>query len=124
MFICSYCSYRLKNKIFFIKHLFDTHNTEASFRYLCKISSCSHAFVSGDTFNAFRNHCMRYHHNWKERINLREEESVLCEINDDDLNVDTLTTEDTVDDVDEQLVSEVTLTRECSPSHDLIVNAA
>ena len=52
----------------FVKHLFDAHNTEETFNYICGISSCTRSFVTGATFEAFRDHCTRYHHNWKQEI--------------------------------------------------------
>lgn len=54
--------------------MFQAHNSETNFRYECGISSCSRVFVAGDSFDAFRSHCTRYHHNWKEQFAMRDEE--------------------------------------------------
>lgn len=68
MFKCSFCSYQSDSKLLFVKHNFQAHSTEMNFQYVCGIGSCPRVFERATTFNAFRSHCIRYHHNWKEQI--------------------------------------------------------
>ena len=62
-----------------MKHLFQAHNSETDFRYACEISSCSRVFVAGDSFDAFRSHCSRYHYNWKAQF-VNEDEDTFSEM--------------------------------------------
>ena len=73
---CRYCSFKSADKIIFVKHLFQSHNAEDNFRYPCRISSCSRVFGAGDSFDAFRSHCARYHPNWKERVIVHDEDVI------------------------------------------------
>ena len=66
MYSCIFCVFRSSNGINFVKHLFDAHSlTEPTFRYQCGISSCTHIFTQGFTYDTFRGHCARKHHNWQ-----------------------------------------------------------
>lgn len=47
-----------------IKHTFNTHSSEANFRYICGINGCLHSFKSGMSFKSFTNHASRKHSNW------------------------------------------------------------
>ena len=91
MFSCTYCCYKSKDKISFVKHLFQAHSSESTFKYACTILPCSRIFVSGDSFGAFRSHCERYHHNWRERFSQQEEEEHRShhELDSDDMDVST-----------------------------------
>lgn len=71
MFSCVYCCYKLKD---LMKHLFQVHNPELNFKYHCTLSPCSRVFVSGDSYGAFRSHCIRYHHKWRESLSKQAEE--------------------------------------------------
>lgn len=62
---CTFCSFRSSNGIEFVKHLFQAHNLDTNFLYACGISSCTHVFTTGATFDTFRGHCTRKHHNWQ-----------------------------------------------------------
>lgn len=62
---CTFCSFRSSNGIEYVKHLFQAHTFEPNFRYVCGISSCTHVFTTGASYDAFRGHCTRKHHNWK-----------------------------------------------------------
>lgn len=62
---CTFCSFRSSNGIEYVKHLFQAHTFESNFRYVCGISSCTHVFTTGASFDAFRGHCTRKHHNWQ-----------------------------------------------------------
>lgn len=62
---CSFCSFRSANGVEFVKHLFEAHSYEANFWYECGISSCTRVFTTGTSFDAFRGHCARKHHNWQ-----------------------------------------------------------
>lgn len=64
---CTFSSFRSEN-VGFVRHLFDAHSLESSFNYVCGISSCDRNFVTGTTYEAFHNHCTRYHHNWRQNI--------------------------------------------------------
>ena len=66
MFTCTFCSFRSENNVVFVRHLFDAHSAESHFNYTCGISSCGRKFVTGATYGAFRDHCTRYHHNWRQ----------------------------------------------------------
>lgn len=65
---CRFCSFRSSDGIEHVKHLFQAHTYEPNFRYVCGISSCTHVFTTGATFDAFRGHCTRKHHNWQNCI--------------------------------------------------------
>ena len=65
---CSFCSFQSSNTIEIVKHLFQAHNSEDDFKYVCGISSCTRTFTKGSSFDAFRSHCARYHHNWRELV--------------------------------------------------------
>jgi len=66
VYSCIFCAFRSSNGINFVKHLFDAHSlTEPTFRYQCGISSCTHIFTQGFTYDTFRGHCARKHHNWQ-----------------------------------------------------------
>ena len=67
-FSCTFCSFRSENNLGFVRHLFDAHSLESSFHYVCGISSCDQNFVTGATYEAFRDHCTRYHHNWRQKL--------------------------------------------------------
>lgn len=43
-------------------------SSESSFNYVCGISSCDRNFVTDATYEAFRDHCTRYHHNWRQKL--------------------------------------------------------
>ena len=88
MYPCTYCCYQSENKIFYVKHLFQAHNSATNFRYVCGISSCSCDFVTGDAFNAFRGLCTRCHHNWKEQIAKFNEEDAFSDMDTHEVNVD------------------------------------
>lgn len=92
MYSCIYCCYQSTNKIYYIKHLFQAHNSETDFRYACEVSSCSRTFVSGDSFDAFRSHCTRYHHNWQEQFVVNDEaENVFSIMDTVEVNTDNTT---------------------------------
>ena len=86
---CLYCSFQSSSKLCAVKHLFEAHNFESNFRYACELIPCTRVFVMGDSFNAFRSHCTRYHLNWKERLSSLLNESEVS-ADDDDLMMDTL----------------------------------
>ena len=65
---CTFCSFRSQNNVGFVRHLFDAHSLESSFNYVCGISSCDRNFVTGATYEAFSDHCTRYHHNWRQKL--------------------------------------------------------
>ena len=65
MYTCTFCSFRSSNGIEFVKHFFQAHTFESNFRYACGISSCNHVFTVGTSFETFRGHCARKHHNWQ-----------------------------------------------------------
>lgn len=65
MFTCTFCSFRSENNVVFVRHLFDAHSSESTFNYVCRISSCGRNFATGATYEAFHDHCTRYHHNWR-----------------------------------------------------------
>ena len=60
-----FCSFRSSNGIEFVKHYFQVHAFESSFCYTCGVSSNSHVFVTGASFETFRGHCARKYHNWQ-----------------------------------------------------------
>ena len=62
---CTFCSFRSGNGIEVVKHLFQAHTVEDNFCYVCVISSCTHAFTTGASFDTFCGHCARKHHDWK-----------------------------------------------------------
>ena len=62
---CAFCVFRSSSGIKFVKHLFEAHSLNASFLYQCGISSCTHLFSTGSTFETFRSHCIRKHHDWQ-----------------------------------------------------------
>jgi len=62
---CAFCVYRSRNGIEFVKHLFEAHSLHTNFLYQCGISSCTHLFITGNTFETFRSHCVRKHHGWQ-----------------------------------------------------------
>ena len=62
---CTFCSFRSSNGIEYVKHLFQAHSFESNFWYMCGISSCTHVFTTGASFDAFCGHCTRKHHNWQ-----------------------------------------------------------
>ena len=95
MYSCTYCCYQSESKIFYVKHLFQAHNSATNFRYECGISSCSRVFVAGDSFDAFRSHCTRYHHNWKEHLVIHDEEDAFSDMDTHEVNMD-LTSSQTV----------------------------
>lgn len=68
MSTCSFCLFQSIDKIEIVKHLFQAHNSENDFNYICGISSCTRTFTKGSSFDAFRSHCARYHHNWRELL--------------------------------------------------------
>lgn len=65
LYNCTFCSFRSKNGIEFVKHNFEAHSFETTFHYKCGISSCTRVFTSGSSFDAFRSHCTQKHYNWK-----------------------------------------------------------
>ena len=65
IYSCTFCSFRSVNRIEYVKHLFQAHSFESHFRYVCGISSCTHVFTRGASFDAFRGHCTRKHYNWQ-----------------------------------------------------------
>ena len=65
MFTCTFCSFRSENNVVFVRHLFDAHSSESNFNYVCGISSCGRNFATDATYEAFCDHCTRYHHNWR-----------------------------------------------------------
>ena len=65
IYSCAFCLFRSSNGIEFGKPYFQAHAFESSFCYTCGISSCSHVFVTGASFEMFRGHCARKHHNWQ-----------------------------------------------------------
>lgn len=58
---CSFCSFQSIDKLVFVKHIFQAHNTEEGFSYSCWFLNCSRIFNVGLSFDAFRCHCSRYH---------------------------------------------------------------
>ena len=64
-YTCAFCSFRSNDGIEYVKHLFQVHAFESNFRYVCGISSCTHVFTTGASFDAFGGHCTRKHHNWQ-----------------------------------------------------------
>ena len=65
LYTCKFCSFRSHNGIDFVKHYFEAHSFEATFHYICGISSCTRVFTSGSSFDAFRSHCNQKHNNWQ-----------------------------------------------------------
>ena len=80
--------------------LFQAHNSETDFRYLCGISSCLHVFVARDSFDAFHSHCKWYHYNWKAQF-VNEDEDTFSEmevhVNNSDQNVSVVHEDDLED---------------------------
>ncbi|XP_065893459.1 uncharacterized protein [Dysidea avara] len=70
LYNCSFCAYRSNIKLDLIKHLFEAHGLDATFRYQCGISSCTRVFASGSCFDAFRGHCIRKHLNWQQMLTI------------------------------------------------------
>ena len=62
---CRRCLFRTNNGIEFVRHIFDAHGFETTFRYWCRISSCTRVFMNGSSYNTFRGHCTRKHRNWQ-----------------------------------------------------------
>ena len=65
---CYFCLYQSTDKIEELKHLFQAYNFENNFNNVCEISSCTCTFTKGSSFDVFRSHCARYHHNWRELL--------------------------------------------------------
>lgn len=59
---CSFCSFQLVDRVVFVKHIFQAHNTEEGFSYVCGFLNCSRIFTMGTSFDVFRSHCSRYHY--------------------------------------------------------------
>ena len=110
-YLCTYCCYQSVNKIFYVKHLFQAHNTATNFRYACGIPLCSRVFVTGDSFDAFQSHCTQYHHNWKEQLVIHNEEDVISYMN-------THNVEDMTSDMTDKTVSVAIPCSESSSSHE------
>ena len=87
---CVYCSFQSNNKLCVVKHLFEAHNFESNFCYACEITPCQRIFVTGDSFNAFRSHCTRYHLNWKDTLNSMPNEDEYTLDDDGDLTVNAI----------------------------------
>ena len=64
---CGFCSFQSVDKLVFVKHIFQAHNTEEGFSYTCGFLNCSRTFIMGTSFDAFRSHCTRYHDGCIER---------------------------------------------------------
>ena len=62
------CSYRLDDDVVFLKHLFEAHGLESNFSYTRGFNGCRRTFTLGALYDAFRSHCDRKHHNWKESL--------------------------------------------------------
>lgn len=67
-FDCNYCSFCSCDKLTWIKHLFQAHNRESTFSYVCGISACLHQFKAGSTLASFLTHCNRKHINWRDKL--------------------------------------------------------
>ena len=67
-FDCNYCSFCSCDKLTWIKHLFEAHNRESTFSYVCGISSCLHQFKVGSTLASFLTHCNRKHIKWRDKL--------------------------------------------------------
>ena len=63
---CNLCSYRCKERLDLIKHIFGAHSVESTFKFRCGIKECLHTFHSGTTFTSFKTHADRKHPKWKE----------------------------------------------------------
>ena len=63
---CTFCSFQSLDKVELVRHLFQAHSSDSNFSYVCGISSCTRSFTKDSSFEAFRSHCTRYHHNWRE----------------------------------------------------------
>ena len=68
MYCCDLCSYRSDDGVVFLKHLFEAHSLESNFSYTCGFNGCRRTFTLGASYDAFRSHCDRKHHNWKESL--------------------------------------------------------
>ena len=75
VYSCTLCSFRSADGIEFTKHIFEAHSFDSEFRYMCGISSCTRVFESGSSFDAFRSHCNRKHHNWQHNFTPSFEDS-------------------------------------------------
>ena len=53
----------------FVKHCFEVHSVEPTFRFVCGINGCVHYFSSGSTFSSFKSHASCKHPNWQECFN-------------------------------------------------------
>ena len=56
-----------------IKHAFEAHSVEATFKITCGINGCLHQFYTGATFSSFKTHASRKHHNWQAALGNRIE---------------------------------------------------
>ena len=133
MFLCCHCCYKSKDKISFVKHLFQAHNSEPDFKYTCATSLCSRTFITGDLFDAFRSHCVRYHHNWKEQLKEHAEEehsddTENCETDSNNLDVCTSVEgppeDGHVEANTDDHVNNVQNSEKDYSNHDLVVNIA
>ena len=71
IFTCDRCSFRCKEKIALVKHIFEAHSTDANFTFFCPIEGCPHVFKLGCTYSSFRSHVTRKHHDWKDQLAVR-----------------------------------------------------
>lgn len=69
MWTCSSCAFCSKTRLNFVKHIFEVHSVEATFRFVCGIDGCTHNFSSGATFSSFKSHASRKHPNWQKHFN-------------------------------------------------------
>ena len=67
-FCCDRCTFRCKEKVALVKHIFEAHSTDANFTYSCPIEGCPHVFKLGCSYSSFRSHVTRKHHDWKDQL--------------------------------------------------------
>jgi len=67
--VCTVVPFVYIVKFDLIKHAFEAHSLDATFRYHCGISSCTRVFTSGSSFDAFRGHFIRKYLNWQQMLN-------------------------------------------------------
>ena len=73
--VCSRCSFQCICRLQLIKHCFESHSYEPTFRVECGIRGCCHVFTFGATYSSFKTHASRKHPGWKENVNDRDTSS-------------------------------------------------
>ena len=69
-FNCKLCSFRSRDHLSLLKHVFEVHSSEPIFVHTCGIKGCPHSFSSGATFASFLSHANRRHCNWRQTLAL------------------------------------------------------